>query len=206
MPGEEAFLGAGIHFCATCDGPFYKGRSVAVVGGGNSAAEEAMFLTRFADHVTLLVRGDKLRASKVVQDKLFEEAEVEVRFHTVVEKFEGEKSKLTHIHTRNTQDNSTEVLELPGAFIFIGLEPNTGFLDASPVKRDDYGFIVTGHELIHEDVDLSAFEGEPRLLETSVPGIFAAGDVRANSTKQVASAAGEGAAVALGIREFLQRH
>lgn len=92
VPGEEDFLGAGVHFCATCDGPFYKGRSVVVVGGGNSAAEEAMFLTRFADHVTLLVRGDKLSASKVVRDKLFEEKKVEVRFNTVVEKFEGEKS------------------------------------------------------------------------------------------------------------------
>ena len=206
VEGEEDFLGAGVHFCATCDGPFYKGRSVAVVGGGNSAAEEAMFLTRFADDVTLLVRGDKLSASKVVQDKLFEENEVEVRFHTVVERFEGEKSKLKHIHTRNTQDDTTEVLELPGAFIFIGLEPNTGFLEESPVERDDYGFVMTGHELVHEDVDLSAFESEPRFLETNVPGIFAAGDVRANSTKQVASAAGEGAAVALMIREYLNQH
>ena len=207
VPGGEDFLGAGVHFCATCDGPFYKGRSVVVVGGGNSAAEEAMFLTRFADHVTLLVRGDKLSASKVVQDKLFEENKVEVRFNTVVERFEGEKSKLKRIHTRNRKENTTEVLEVPGAFIFVGLEPNTGFLEASPVKLNPYGFVVTGHNLIHEEVDLSAFAGtEPTLLETNIPGIFAAGDVRSGSTKQVASAAGEGAAVALAIREYLQRH
>lgn len=207
VPGEEDFLGAGVHFCATCDGPFYKGRSVVVVGGGNSAAEEAMFLTRFADHVTLLVRGDKLSASKVVQDKLFEEKKVEVRFNTVVEKFEGEKSKLGRIHTRNRKENTAEVLDVPGAFIFVGLEPNTGFLEAIPVKLNEYGFIITGHNLIHEEVDLSAFEGaEPTLLETNIPGIFAAGDVRSGSTKQVASAAGEGAAVALTIREYLQRH
>lgn len=207
VTGEDEFLGAGVHFCATCDGPFYKDRSVAVIGGGNSAVEEAMFLTRFADKVTLLVRGDKLSASQIAQDKLFEETKIDVRFNTVVEKFEGEKSKLKQLQLRNKKDNSTDVLNVPGSFIFIGLEPNTNFLKASPIKLDDYGFVMTGHGLIHEDVDLSAFElGEPSMLETNIAGIFAAGDVRSGSTKQVASAAGEGAAVALMIREYLRRH
>ena len=207
VDGEDEFWGAGVHFCATCDGPFYKNRSVVVVGGGNSAVEEAMFLTRFADSVTLLVRGDKLTASQIVQDKLFEDSNVDVRFNTVVEKFEGEKSKLKRIHTRNRKDDTTEILDIPGAFIFVGLEPNTGFLKDKGIKLDPYGFIMTGHSLIHEDVDLSSFvTGEPSLLETNISGIFASGDVRAGSTKQVASAAGEGAAVALTIREYLNLH
>ncbi len=207
VDGEDDFLGAGVHFCATCDGPFYKNRPVVVVGGGNSAVEEAMFLKRFASDVTLLVRGDSLSASQIVQDKLFEDNNIDVQFNTVIEKFEGEKSKLKNIYTRNRKDNTTNVLNVPGAFIFIGLEPNTKFLKDSPLALDNYGFLMTGHEFIHTDVDLSAFaSGEPSMLETNIPGIFAAGDVRAGSTKQVASAAGEGAAVALTIREYLKQH
>lgn len=207
VEGEDEFLGAGVHFCATCDGPFYKDRPVVVVGGGNSAVEEAMFLKRFATEVTLLVRGDKLTASQIVQDKLFEDNNIDVQFNTVIEKFEGEKSKLKTIYTRNRKDDTTNALNVPGAFIFIGLEPNTKFLKDSPLALDNYGFMMTGHEFIHTDVDLSAFAaGEPSMLETNIPGIFAAGDVRAGSTKQVASAAGEGAAVALSIREYLKQH
>jgi thioredoxin reductase (NADPH) len=205
IPGEEDYLGAGVHFCATCDGPFYKGRSVAVIGGGNSAAEESLFLTRFADHVSLLVRGDSLSASQVIQEKVLEHPQIEVYFDTEVEGFDGAESKLDTIRVRNSRSGETADLELPGAFVFIGLDPTTGFLEDSEVRLDPQGFVVTGHALVHDGDPIPAFGGaEPHILETSVPGIFAAGDVRADSTKQVASAAGEGAAAALMVRDHLK--
>ncbi len=204
VPGEDDYLGAGVHFCATCDGPFYKGRQVAVVGGGNSAAEESLFLTRFAEKVTLLVRGSELKASQVIREKVLSDPKIEVRFHTEVTSFEGADSKLHTIHIRNNQSGETGELEVPGCFIFIGLDPNTAFLEGGSVRLDQ-GFLVTGHSLIHDGERPAGFEGrDPVTLETSVPGIFAAGDVRVDSTKQVASAAGEGAAVALMIRDYLK--
>jgi thioredoxin reductase (NADPH) len=206
VPGEEEYLGAGVHFCATCDGPFYKGRPVAVVGGGNSAAEESLFLTRFADRVTLLVRGAELHASQVIQEKVLEDPKIEVRFHQVVDGFEGKDSKLRAMKVRDTETGAAERLEVPGAFIFIGLDPNTGFLGGTGVRLDEHGFVVTGHALIHDGERPAGFQAiDPAILETSVPGIFAAGDVRAGSTKQVASAAGEGAAAALMVRDYLKR-
>jgi thioredoxin reductase (NADPH) len=221
VPGEEDYLGAGVHFCATCDGPFYKGRSVAVVGGGNSAAEESLFLTRFADHVTLLVRGDELMASQVIVDKVLEHPDIDVRFNTEVQAFAGAESKLHTISIRDTTaatgsdpaagavggaaSGAVEDLSLPGAFIFVGLDPNTGYLDGSGVRLDEQRFIVTGHPLVHHGDRPPGFERrDPGTLESSVPGVFAAGDVRAGSTKQVASAAGEGAAAALQIRDHLK--
>ncbi|MDH3734342.1 MAG: FAD-dependent oxidoreductase [Gemmatimonadota bacterium] len=205
--GEEDYLGAGVHFCATCDGPFYKGRDVAVVGGGNSATEESLFLTRFADRVTLLVRGGELTASRIIAEKVLEHPQIDVRFHTEVEGFEGAESKLHGIRVRNTETGETETLRLPGAFIFIGLDPNTAWLQGSEIELDGYGFIRTGHDLVHDGSRPARFgEREPAILETSVPGVFAAGDARTLSTKQVASAAGEGAAATLMIREYLKSH
>lgn len=203
VPGEDDYLGAGVHFCATCDGPFYKGKNVAVVGGGNSAAEESLFLTRFADRVTLLVRGSELTASRIIAEKALDHPQIDVRFRTEVDAFVGEDSKLREIRVRDNETGETEALDLPGAFIFIGLDPNTAWLEGSGVHRDAHGFIVTGHDLVHA-TDAPDVQHEPAILETSIPGVFAAGDVRANSTKQVASAAGEGAAATIMIREFLK--
>lgn len=185
VPGEDELIGAGVHFCATCDGPFYKGQHVAVVGGGNSAAEESVFLTRFADKVTLLVRGDRLSASQVAIDKLEELPQVAIRYNTVIEELRG-PGRLQSVAVRNTADGTTEELSPAGLFVFIGLTPNAGWLPAE-IERDEYGFVVTDHE-----------------LQTSVRGVFAAGDVRKGSTKQAASAAGEGATAALMIREYLK--
>ena len=204
-PGESDYIGAGVHYCATCDGPFYKGKQVAVIGGGNSAAEESLLLTKFADHVTLLVRGDSFKASPVIQESVLNDPKIDVRFNTEVKEFLGAKAKLNKLRLYNNQRGEASELVVDGAFVFIGLDPNTGFLQETPVRRDRWGFLITGHDLVHDGNRPPGYEQrDPTYLETSVPGIFAAGDVRLGSTKQVASAAGEGATAALLIREYLK--
>jgi thioredoxin reductase (NADPH) len=185
VPGEDDLIGAGVHYCATCDGPFYRDRDVVVVGGGNSAAEEGVFLTNFAKHVTLLVRGDKLTASQILQEKVQNHPRMSVEPDTVVREFRG-NGMLSSVLVENTASGATRELHPAAAFVFIGLSPNSGFLPAA-FARDAGGFLVTGLD-----------------LQTNLPGIFAAGDVRAGSTKQVASAAGEGATAALMIRHYLE--
>lgn len=161
---------------------------MAVIGGGNSAVEEAAFLTRFSPKVTILVRGSELTASKVAADKALNSPQIEVRFNSEVVEFKGEKNHLTIVVVKNRKTGETEQLQVPGVFVFIGLTPNS-----KPVKDiarlDAQGFIMTGMD-----------------LQTSTEGIFAAGDVRAGSTKQLVSAAGEGAAAAIAIREHLRGH
>ena len=205
VPGEDDYIGAGIHFCATCDGPFYKGaREIVVVGGGNSAVEEGLHLTNFTEKVTLLVRGDRLTASRVALDKVNEpNSRVEVKYYTEVESFEGENSKLKTLKVRNLQTGEREEIHPAAAFIFIGQLPNTSFLKEY-AQLDSYGFVMTGHDVFHASRQ-GNMALDPLPFETSVPGIFAAGDVRHGSTKQVASAVGEGAAASISIREFLRR-
>lgn len=204
-PGEDDFIGAGIHFCATCDGPFYKGMSVAVIGGGNSAAEESLFLVKFVEKVTLLVRGDKLTASQVIQEKVLNHPQIEVRFNTEVTNFKGEGGKLKTIEIKDQNSGVVSTINPAGVFVFIGLTPNTSVLNGTGVELNQWGFVQTGHDLVHDGRQVTAFDGrEPTFLETSVPGVFAAGDVRQGSTKQVASAVGEGATAALLIREYLK--
>ncbi len=206
VPGESEFIGAGIHFCATCDGPFYKGQHVTVIGGGNSATEEGVFLLNFVDRVTLLVRGDELTASQILIDKVERVPKIDVRFNTEAIEFKGAGGKMKTITIKDRQTGETEELDTAAAFIFIGLQPNTSMLADSRVQIDRWGFITTGHPLIQDGTTPPGFDGRtPAALETSVPGIFTAGDVRDASTKQVASAAGEGAAAALLIREYLER-
>ena len=174
-----------MHFCATCDGPFYRGEHVAVIGGGNSAGEEGLFLTKFADRVTILTRDPKLSASRVVADKVAEHPGVEVRTGTRPVRFSGS----THLESVTLEDVSTGAtseLEVPAAFVFIGLTPNTALVSGT-VDLDPRGFVVTDAG-----------------LETSLGGVFAAGDCRAGSTKQAASAAGEGAAAAIAIRRYAE--
>jgi thioredoxin reductase (NADPH) len=205
VPGEEDYIGAGVHFCATCDGPFYRGLPVAVIGGGNSAAEESLLLVRYVDRVTLLVRGDRLTASQILTEKVLSHPQIDVRFHSEVVSFQGKGGKLSSVMIKDNRTEVEEEIRPAGAFVFIGQDPNSEYLQGSNVHVDRWGFIVTGHTLVHDGDQLPGYEGrEPVLLETSVPGIFAAGDVRAHSTKQVASAAGEGASAALLIREYLR--
>jgi thioredoxin reductase (NADPH) len=185
VPGEDDFIGAGVHFCATCDGAFYKGKKLLVVGGGNSAGEESVFLTRFSPDITIATNGPELTASKVVIQKVEESEALTVRPSTTVAEFKGDTT-LSSIVLRDVATGELTEEPFDGAFVFIGLSPNTEVVK-DLIDLDEQGFVVTDAG-----------------LQTSVPGVFAAGDVRAGSTKQAASAAGEGAAVALGIRRYLE--
>jgi thioredoxin reductase (NADPH) len=188
--GEEDLIGAGIHFCATCDGPFYKGAAqLVVLGGGNSALEEGLFLTQFVDTVTIVQRGDRLTANKLLQDKVNMDARLEVLFNREIVGFRAKddgSGKLGAIELKDRESGEVEELHPAGCFVFIGLDPNTEFVKGV-VDLDDRGLILTGMGMM-----------------TNVPGVFAAGDVRSGSTKQLASAVGEGAAAAIGVRQFLE--
>ena len=185
VPGEEDFIGAGVHFCATCDGAFYRDKEVLVVGGGNSAGEESIFLTKFAKRVTIATRDEHLSASKVVVEKVNEEPKIDIITSVSPAEFRGH-GKLESVVLRNSITGDLTEVRPHGVFVFIGLTPNTTIVHGQ-VHTDERGFIET---------DIA--------LQTNIAGIFAAGDCRAGSTKQAASAAGEGAAVALAIRRYIQ--
>ena len=187
MPGEDDFYGKGVHYCATCDGAFYRDKKIAVIGGGNSAIQEAIFLTRFASHIDLLVRS-KIRASDVLQKELkkyIDEGKITVHLKTTPQKILSLESKINGIEIN--QEDDIKQLEVEGVFVFIGLNPNTEFLQGSGIELDEQGLIKTNSR-----------------LETNIPGIFASGDVRSGATMQIASAVGEGASAALSIREYLE--
>ncbi len=187
VPGEQEFYARGVHYCATCDGAFYRDKRLVVVGGGNSAFQETIFLTRFASHIDLLVRS-KVRASDVLQkemQKFVDDGKVTIHLGTATDEIVGEDGKVTKVV--GTQNGEKKEFETDGVFVFVGLSPNTQFLENSGVVLDEIGFVKTDDK-----------------LQTSVPGVFAAGDVRSGSTMQIASAAGEGATAALIIREYLE--
>ena len=186
VPGEEDLIGAGIHFCATCDGPFYKDREVIVVGGGNSGIEEGLFLTKFASKVTVLEFSDRLGASQILREKAERHPKMEIRLNNAVQEFKG-SGHLESVLVKDRNTGEVEELFPAAAFIFIGLDPNTQFVKDA-VETDQYGFITTSGT-----------------METSLEGVFAAGDARGGSTKQVASAVGEGATAALMIRNYLEK-
>ncbi len=186
VPGEEELIGVNVHFCATCDGAFYKGKKVLVVGGGNSGFEEGLFLTRFASQVDIIDRNPTFKASKILQEKVAEKADMRAIPHHRVKEFRG-GSHLQAVVVEDTLSGETSAWQYDGVFVFIGLSPNSDLLKGK-AKLDPYGFVLTDQRLM-----------------TSLPGVFVAGDVRAGSTKQAASAAGEGASVALMIREYLKQ-
>ena len=186
VPGEAEYFGRGVHYCATCDGAFYREKRLAVIGGGNSAVQETIFLTRFASHIDLLVRSS-LSASEVLQKELqkyVDEGKVTVHLATTTREIVAIDNKISAVKVE--RDGQASAVEVDGVFVFVGLLPNTGFLKDSAVELDEYGLIKT---------DLS--------LETSMKGVFASGDVRSGATLQIASAVGEGATAALSIREYL---
>jgi thioredoxin reductase (NADPH) len=189
--GEDDLIGAGIHFCATCDGPFYRGsKQLMVLGGGNSGLEEGLFLRGFTERVTVVEYNDRLAGSQVLQDKVALEPQMEVLLGRKVVAFRPKDDGSGKVGTVVLEDVATgerEEHHPDGVFVFIGLDPNTGFL-RGVVDLDERGFVVT--DAAHA---------------TSMPGVFAAGDVRGGSTKQLASAVGEGAGVAIAVRGYLQR-
>jgi thioredoxin reductase (NADPH) len=184
IDGEDELIGAGVHFCATCDGAFYRGKKVVVIGGGNSAGEESLFLTKFAEHVTIVTRDSALSASAVVVQKVLEHDDIDVVTGATPVGFEQADGRFAGLVVE--RDGARDVIVADGAFVFIGLSPNSSLV-RDLVEVDEIGFVVS-------DVGMS----------TSRPGIFVAGDVRSGSTKQAASAAGEGAAAALAIRRYVE--
>mgnify|MGYP001048727174 CR=1 FL=1 len=187
IPGEAEYYGRGVHYCATCDGAFYRDKRLVVIGGGNSAVQEALFLTRFTAHIDLLVRST-LKASEVLQhelQKFVDDGKISVHYGVAPEEIVTEDSKVVHV--RATKDGQSVEYPTDGVFVFIGLMPNTAFLENSGVELDEVGLVKT---------DLK--------LATNIPGIYAAGDVRSGATMQIASAVGEGATAALSMREYLE--
>ena len=188
IAGEDKLIGAGVHFCATCDGPFYKGADeVLVVGGGNSALEEGLFLAQFASRVRIAQLGPELTASPLLQDKVRADPRFDIRTGIRLDEFKGE-GKVSEVLATDTQAGERLSWHPAAVFVFIGLKPNSTFTGPA-VAKDRWGFLVT------DDA-----------YRCSLDGLFAAGDVRAGSTKQLASAAGEGVAALLSIRSRLQSH
>lgn len=185
IPGESEYYARGVHYCATCDGAFYRDKKLVVVGGGNSAVQEAMFLTKFASHIDLLVRGDKMRASDVLIHELEKNPKITVHMNTTTDEIVGDGKFVNKVIGNNVKTGKKVDFKVDGVFVFIGLKPNTGFLNNS-VELDEIGLIKTNDK-----------------LETSIKGVYAAGDVRSGATMQIASAVGEGATAALRIREYL---
>lgn len=187
VPGEKEFYGRGVHYCATCDGAFYREKTLAVVGGGNSALQETIFLTRYATHIDLLVRST-VKASEVLQrdlQKYIDEGKVTLHLNTTTDEIVSTDGRVSSVKV--TEDGVAKELEVNGLFVFVGLKPNTDFLAGTGIELDEVGLIKTNEH-----------------LETTMEGVYASGDVRSGATMQIASAVGEGAAAALSIREYLQ--
>lgn len=187
IPGELEYYGRGVHYCATCDGAFYRDKTLVVVGGGNSAVQEAIYLTRFTTHIDLLVRSS-IKASEILQHELqkyVDDGKITVHLNTATDEIKANDNGVNEVIA--TKDGKKTSFKTDGIFIFVGLEPNTGFLKDTGIELDEIGLIKTD-----------------RHLQTNIPGIFASGDVRSGATMQIASAVGEGATVALMMREYLE--
>ena len=187
IPGEERLTGSGVSYCATCDGAFFAGRDIAVVGGGDNALKEALFLTRFALTLTLIHRRDKFRGEKIYQERVAANGKIRVLLNTVVDSVEG-AAKVESLSVRNLKDGAVSSLAVSGLFVSIGTQPQTGFVK---------GFLDLNE---WEQVMVNAE------MESSVPGIFAAGDVSDACPKQIATAVGTGVHAALSVQEYLSRH
>ncbi|MFH0942444.1 MAG: thioredoxin-disulfide reductase [Chloroflexota bacterium] len=187
VPGEEEFTGKGVSFCATCDGYFFQDKTVAIVGGGNAALSEALLLTKFANKVFVVHRRNELRATRIVQEKALAEPKIEFRLNSAVSAIEG-NDFVERLKLRNLESGETSTLKVNGVFIAVGFKPSTDFLK-TVLPLDSAGYIVTNEK-----------------METEVPGIFAAGDVRSNSIRQVIAAAGDGATAAIYAEKYLGEH
>jgi thioredoxin reductase (NADPH) len=186
VPGEEKFAGKGVSYCATCDGPFYKGKNVAVVGGGNAAIEEAMFLTKYAKLVTVIHRRGKLRADEALQEKAKANPKIFFKLEAIVEEITGDKN-VSSIKIKDTQTDKKSSLNVDGVFIYVGHKPNTDFAK-DIIKLNDDGTVIT-------DVNLA----------TNISGIFAAGDVRKKDFWQVVTSVADGALAAHSVKDYLEK-
>ena len=187
VPGEDRLVGHGVSYCGTCDAAFFKDQEVAVVGGGDAAMDEGLFVSRYASKVSVIHRRDALRASAVLQERAFANEKMEFIWDTVVESVDGE-SDVDSLHLRNLKTNEESDFPVGGVFIFIGQTPNSGFLEG--IVDTDAG----GHIIVNE------------WMETNVPGIFAAGDIRNNSARQVVTSAGDGATAAIRADHYINDH
>jgi thioredoxin reductase (NADPH) len=186
VPGEMEYAGKGVSYCAICDGAFFKGHTIAVIGGGDAAVEESDFLTRYAEKVYLIHRRDELRASKILQKRLHENPKIEVIWDSLVERVEADAQGFVHnlkLHDVKTGVDSD--LAVTAMFVFIGFRPNTGIIEGH-VDHDEMGYLLTDTN-----------------METSIDGLFAAGDVRSQLTRQVTTAAGDGTTAAIAAEKYL---
>ncbi|WP_214045201.1 thioredoxin-disulfide reductase [Methanomethylovorans sp.] len=185
IPGEKELIGKGVSYCATCDAPFYKGKDVIVVGGGESALTDALILSNVANKIYIVHRRDKLRASKILQERISKKSNIEIIWDTVPEEIQG-KTGVENVMLRNLKTGDIFALQVDGVFVCIGIRPSTEFID---VKKNSSGFILTNEK-----------------LETSIPGIYAAGDCRDTSIWQVVTAVADGAIAAVSAHEYILDH
>lgn len=183
--GEEKFMGKGVSFCATCDAPFFKEKNVVAVGGGDTAIQEAIYLTKFVNKVYLVHRRDELRATKILQERAFKNKKIEFVWDSVLTGMDGFFG-VENVHVKNVKTQESRTIKADGCFIWIGITPNTGFLDKD-IALDQWGFIVA----------------DPHMA-TSVPGVFAAGDVRNTPLRQIATAVGDAAIAAVSAEHFIE--
>jgi thioredoxin reductase (NADPH) len=187
IPGELEYAGKGVSYCAICDGAFFRNQEIAVIGGGDAATEEADFLTRYASKVYLIHRRDSLRASKILQKRLFENKKVEVIWNTVVDQVDGDEQGLVkNLKLRNVETDARTDLAVQGMFVFIGFRPNTGIIEGH-VDHDDMGYLRTDAN-----------------MQTTMRGLFAAGDVRSQLTRQVTTAVGDATTAAIAAEKYLK--
>ena len=186
VPGEEEFSGKGVSYCAICDGAFFRGKVIAVVGGGDAAVEEGVFLTKFASNVIIIHRRDKLRAQKIIQQRAFDNDKVEFIWDTVVETINGDGKTVTNLSLKNVKTGETSTLEVGAVFPYLGFRPNSGLV-RDGLKTDEGGFILTDDR-----------------METSVKAIYACGDVRAQLVRQVTNAVGDGTTAAVAAEKYME--
>jgi thioredoxin reductase (NADPH) len=185
VPGEKEFAGKGVSYCAVCDGAFFKGETIAVVGGGDAAVEEADYLTRYAEKVYIIHRRDQLRASPIIQERAFKNPKIEIVWNKVVEEIRGEARGVRDLRLRDTVTGAESALAVTGCFIFIGFTPNSGIIKGH-YEHDAQGYVLTDDKMM-----------------TSIPGLFAAGDLRVQLTRQITTAVGDATTAAIAVEKYL---
>jgi thioredoxin reductase (NADPH) len=188
IEGEDTFRGRGVSYCATCDGAFFKNEKLAVIGGGDSAVEEGLFLTKFADAVYIIHRRDLLRAAKCVQERAFANPKIKFIWNSIPEKIEGDDRGVKSLHIKNLKTGEQSSLEVAGVFVYVGYNPNTAFLRGL-VDLNENNYIITDEN-----------------MSSSTPGIYAAGDVRAKPLKQIATAVGDGAIAGVSAEKYIEEN